>query len=164
MQGLQIGGQSRNSIAILSGGCYAFGKGDSGLSTAMMALASVRTLFGENKRWRRKVKHLPSCRSRQFLWRKCRLIRLTLGRKMICDLVRVLNLFQCRTLVPGRPPDLRFEVPRRLRVRLFSLADGFSRPSLEGCLLLLPLFKLNSAVGVWYRSNLVDVFTLCRLD
>ena len=67
---------------------------------------------------------------------------------MIRDLVRVLNLFQCRTLVPGRPPDLRIEVPRWLRVRLLSLADGFVRPSLEGGLLLLPLFKLNSAVGV----------------
>ena len=80
---------------------YVFGKGGSGLCTAMMALASVCTMFGDNKRWRRrKVKHLPGCRSYRILSRKCRLTRLTLGRKMIRDLVRVLNLFQCRALVP----------------------------------------------------------------
>ena len=103
VQNLQIGSQSRNSIAILSGGCYAFGNGGSGLCTAIMAPASVRTMFGDKRRWRqKKVKHLPGCGSYRFLWRKCRLTRLTLGQKMIRDLVRVLDPeFSSWSLIPA---------------------------------------------------------------
>ena len=66
---LQIGGQSPNFIAVLSGGSYTFREGGSGLCTAMMTLASVRTMFGDNKWWRRrKVKNLPGCRSYRLIW------------------------------------------------------------------------------------------------
>ena len=53
-----------------------------------------------------------------------------------------LTCFSVVPLCPGWPPDLRFEVSGWLRVRLFSLADGFFRPSLEGGLLLFPRFNI----------------------
>ena len=47
---LQIGGLYPGSIAALTGGCDSFWEGGSGLCTAMMTLASVRTMFSDDKR------------------------------------------------------------------------------------------------------------------
>ncbi len=69
MLGLQVGSERPYLITILRRGFYALGKVGTRLRSSSLALAGMRTMFGDKKGgWGRKLENLPRRERNGILW------------------------------------------------------------------------------------------------